>query len=304
MRKIGLIIDSATGLTMAEANEKGHAMIPLQVSINGDLRKAGVNVTTNDVITAMDADKKNVEIKTSLPNGTDIEAAFDWILERYEKAIYIGISHRMSGTNNAVKTVLSLNDKYQEKITVYESEYSSPWTAAYLDEFERILEENDDIDKIIKILDLAKPYIYGHLSPEDIYWFYKGGRITKAQYIAGSLLKVKPVLTVVDGNLDQDSIVKARGTEKAMDKMIEMVEVQTEKLKSEGLNYKILIIDSSKKELTEQMAEKVSVKFGVDKKDIIVIPVSTEQTAHMGPGACGIAALVPLSELERVKGVK
>ncbi len=304
MRKIGLIIDSATGLTMAEANERGHAMIPLQIELNGSVYKAGVDITTEKVLNEMETRKKEIEIKTSLPNGTDIEAAFDWILEKYEKAIYIGLSHKMSGTNNAVKTVKNLNDKYDGKIFIYESEYSSPWTRFYLEDFEWLLENFDDIDEISKILDLAKPYMYGHLSPEDIYWFYKGGRLSKMSYIAGSLLKVKPILTIEGGTLAADKVIKARGLEKAMDKTIELVKEEAEKIKSEGLPFKIMTIDSSDPELTKGMCTRIVEVFGVSEDEIIKYPVSTEQTAHMGPGAIGLAAVVSLKDLYNIKGVK
>ncbi len=303
MRKIGLIVDSASGLSMKEANERGIAMIPLQVIVNGEIKKAGVDIMQKELLEMMTADKKNIELKTSLPNGTDIEAAFEWILERCEKAIYISLSHKMSGTLNAVKTVTGLDDKYKERIFCYESEYSSPWTHAYIDEFLSILEKTDDFDKISKILDLAVPYIYGHLSPEDIFWFYKGGRISKVQYVAGSLLKVKPILTIEDGGLSTEKIEKARGVEKAMDKMVDMVEEQINKLKSEGLAYRIMTMDSSEPEYTEKMIEKASARFGVARDEMLIYPVSTEQTAHMGPGAFGLAAFVELKELMRKNGI-
>lgn len=303
MRKIGLIVDSASGLSMKEANDRGIAMIPLQIIIDGEIKKAGVDILQDELLSKMEENKKDIELKTSLPNGTDIEAAFEWILERCEKAIYISVSHRMSGTLNAVRTVTNLDEKYKERIYCYESEYSSPWLRAYIDEFEHIIEKYDDFEEIAKILDLANPYIYGHISPGDILWFYKGGRISKMQYVAGSLLKVKPILTIEDGDLAKEKIDKARGVEKAMNKMVEMVEEQAEKLKKEGLAYKIMTINSSEPEYTEIMIGKIIERFGVEEKDIIIHPVSTEQSAHMGPGAFGLAAFVELKELMRKNGI-
>ncbi len=304
MRKIGLILDSTSGLTEAEANARGIGFIPLQVIINGKSHKAGVDITTEEVLNAMDGDKKNIDIKTSLPNGNDVEKAFEWALERYEKVLYIGVSGKMSGTINSVRNVMSLNEEYKNRITVYDSELSSPWLNVYIEDFEWLISEYSDIETITKILDLTKPYIIGHLSPEDIYWFYKGGRLSKMQYLAGSLLKVKPILTIEDGTLNKEKLTKARGLEKAMDKMIELEKEEIKIIEDEGIEYKIMTIDSSNSELTKTMIKKIVEEFNVKAEDVIAKPVSTEQSAHMGPAACGISVYISLKELIRVKGVK
>ncbi len=298
MRKIGLIIDSASGYSIKEANDRGHAFIPLQISINDEVKKAGVEIDHTELYASME-DKRKVQIKTSLPNGKDIEAAFDWALERYEKAIYVGISYKLSGTQNAVKNVLASDDKYKDRIFVYDSEYSSPWLNVYVEDFEWVLENYDDIEEIKEILDLANPYIYGTLAPGDIYWFYKGGRISKGAYMAGSLLKVVPVLTIDKGTLDKDNVVKARGFEKAMDKMNDMVEIRAKELQDKGIAFKYMCIDSNEKELTVKSLEKISERFHVDKNEIIAKEISLEQTAHMGPGSCGAGIWVSLQELVR-----
>ncbi len=296
MRKIGLIVDSASGISMLEANERGHGFIPLQILVNGKTHKAGVNIHTEQLYRNME-DKKNVEIKTSLPNGECIERAFEWALERYEKVIYVGISYKLSGTQNAVKTVANLEEKYKDRIYVYESTYSSPWLNLYLDEFEKILEQEDDFEKIAKILDKAHEYIYGLLAPGDIYWFYKGGRISKAAYMAGSLLKVSPILTIDDGTLDKDNIIKARGIEKAMDKMVDIIKEKTDLLTSQGIKYKLICMDSNVKEYTRGMISRINNKFGTHDEDITKVRISIEQTAHMGPGSCGVGIFVSLFDL-------
>ncbi len=297
MRKIGLIIDSASGLSIEEANAKGHGFIPLQILVNEEeAKRAGIEIKTEDLYEMMQ-DKKNISIQTSLPNGKDIEAAFEWALERYEKAIYIGISHKMSGTQNAVQNVVQLEEKYKERIYVYESEYSSPWLTAYIQDFERLVEEYDDFEKMKEILDLANPYVYGMLAPGDIYWFYKGGRISKAAYMVGSLLKVTPILTIDKGTLDKDNVVKARGVEKANAKMVEILEERVNELKEKGIPFKYICLDSNNKSFTEDAIAKLSEKFGVNKEEVLPFPISPEQTAHMGPDSTGVGIWVSLFDL-------
>ncbi len=296
MRKIGLIIDSASGISEKEANERGHGFIPLQILVNGESKKAGVDIHLEELWDVME-DKKNVELKTSLPNGDCIEKAFKWALERYEKVIYIGLSHKLSGTQNAVKTVSLLEEEYKNRIYIYQSTYSSPWLNLYLDDFEKILEQEDDFEKLKNILDKAHEYMYGILSPGDIYWFYKGGRISKSAYMAGSLLKVTPILTLEDGTLDKDNVIKARGVSKAMDKMTEIIKDKVNYLNEKGIPFKFICMDSNEHWYKEDMVKRVKEVYGVGDESIVTARISTEQTAHMGPGSCGVGIFVSLFDL-------
>ncbi len=293
MKKIGLIIDSSSGLTIQEANDKGHAFIPLQISINSNIKRAGIDITFDELYTEM-KDKKKVDIKTSLPSGTDIEAAFDWILERYDEAIYIGLSYKLSGTQNAVRNIAESSDKYKDSIHVYESQYSSPWTKMYIDEIDKLLNQSENIDEIKSTLDKAKEHMFGLLSPGDIYWFYKGGRISKTSYMAGSLLRITPILTVEDGNLSKDNVIKCRGVEKAMSKMLDIMKEKIEVLREKGIPFKMMSMKSNDEELNQKMMTKLNEEPAMEGVEVIQSGLSIEQTAHMGPGSCGLALLVGL----------
>ncbi len=298
MNKIGLILDSASGYTEKEIKDRGHAFIPLQITINGKGFKAGVDMVSDDIYKAME--DKSIDIKTSSPLGEDIEKGFDDILTKYDKAIYISLSKNMSGTNNAARMIAE-TDKYKGKIFVYDSEYSSPWLHIYLNCFEELLKENDNLDEIYKILDLANPYMFAQISPGNIYWFYKGGRITKMQYIAGSLLKLNPILTIEDGNISQEKVEKVRGSVKSMKRIIENFKPVFEDVKSKLLEYTIMIMDSSVKEFTTDMEELVHQEFNVPKEEISKQAVSPEQIAHMGPGSFGMGLFIKLKELQKAK---
>ena len=116
MRKIGLILDSSSAITEQEARNKGHAFIPLQISINKKSYRSGIDIDDTMIYNVME--DKDVDIKTATAAGVDVEKAFDDILTRFDKAVYIGISSKMSGNNNAVRMVAE-TEKYKGKIFVY-----------------------------------------------------------------------------------------------------------------------------------------------------------------------------------------
>lgn len=297
MGKIGLILDSTCGLSKKEVESMGFGFMPIIININGIDKRAGVEVDSKEMYSIMS--DRHVIIKTSLPSGEDIMKSFDFVLKKFEKAIFISLSRKMSGTYNSAR-IISKDDKYKGKIFVYESLYSSPWTPLYVKEFIELVESEDSIEKIYSILDLSIKYLIGFLSPGDIWWFYKGGRISKMQYIAGSLMKMKPILTISDGEIKKHDVPKIRTPKKAMNKMCEMLEPLIKMANDDKLPFKYVVLDSDEKELTESTKDSLKRNFHIKDKDILITQLSPEQTAHMGPGSFGMTILISLKDLRKI----
>jgi len=297
MGKIGLVIDSTSSISYDEAKKRGIGYIPLIISINGEDKKSGVNITIPELYKLME--NRDVKISTSLPLGKDIEKAFDDALKKYDKVIFIGLSKKLSGTYDAIVNFVNNQEKYKNKVFVYDTKWSAPWTGLHLNEVLEILEKESDIKKIFKKLDLPTPWMIGYMSPKDTYWFYKGGRITKAQYLASNFLKILPILTVIDGCIDQKSVVKMRTVKKSMIKMCEMMEDKVVKLKELKVPFTLLCLKSENEENNSLMVQTIVDFFKVSKKDIKLMELSTEQTAHLGPGSFGLSIFVPIKGLDK-----
>jgi len=124
MRKIGLIIDSTSALSEEEAKKLGIFYIPVVISVNNNNYLSGIDIDNKKLYEKMTSTK--IRITTASPLGRSIEEAFDAALEEYPKAIFIGISHKFSGTANAAN-IIAQTDKYKGKIFVMtDTLFSSP----------------------------------------------------------------------------------------------------------------------------------------------------------------------------------
>lgn len=294
MGKIGLVIDSTSSIDLKEATKRGIGYIPLVISIDGVDKKSGVDITIDELYKRME--NRDVKISTSLPLGKDIEKAFDNALLKYEKVIYIGLSKKFSGAHNAIVNFIK-QDKYEGRVFVYDTKWSAPWTGLHLDEIIDLTKTEKNVEDIFKKLDLPLPWMIGYMSPKDTYWFYKGGRITRVQYLASNFLKVLPILTVKDGEIDQKSVIKMRTVKKTMIKMCELMNDKVDKLKEMKIPFTLLSLKSENVENNKLMIETIIEFFKVEKKDIISLELSTEQTAHLGPGSFGLSLFVPIKGL-------
>lgn len=141
----------------------------------------------------------------------------------------------------------------------------------------------------------------GFLSPGDIWWFYKGGRISKVQYMIGTIAKVIPILEVSKGEVQSGTTIKTRGFKKAINKMIDLVDKRIEDLSLKKGEYKYIVLRTNRDDLVEETRNILESKEHINSEDIVVSQLTTEQCAHMGPDSFGVALYVPLSNI--IKGV-
>lgn len=295
MNKLGLVFDSTCGLTYDEAESKGIGFIPLVVIIDGETYGAGKDLFQNDLYKKME--NRDVVIQTSLPGAEDVEKAFDKALETNEKVIYVGMSHKFSGANNAIRVMVEQNEKYKGRVFVAKSEFSSPWMPLYAKEIIEMVKNYDDPELFESDLIKCNDYMVGYLSPGDIWWFYKGGRISKMQYMLGSIAKISPILKVKDGEIDKTQTLKARGIKKAMSKMVEAIKGEVERLKLPASFFKYIMLDTGNAELKQLSKDIMCAELGIKESDVIFTGLTTEQTAHMGPNSFGLTIYVSLKNI-------
>ncbi|NOQ50565.1 MAG: DegV family EDD domain-containing protein [Mycoplasmataceae bacterium] len=294
MIKRGLIVDSSSGLTMKHSIEKGIYFIPLTITIAEKTYFSGENINEKEVEDLMDKNNK-IKIKTSTPTGSKIRDAYDAALKKYDEVVVLTISHKFSGTNNSCRLIAE-ESEYKGKIHVYKSQYSSPWTYCLIDDINDIVKNGTSIKRIYELLDQQKEWMIGFLSPGNIYWFYRGGRITKMQYIIGSLAKITPILIINDGMIDQSKIIKIRKGKKIHNMMGDLIEKEIKRVTEAGLDYKIYIANSNNKSIIEEQYVMIEQRFKVKREDVLKRRLSPDQTSHLGPNGIGISLVVNFKE--------
>jgi DegV family protein with EDD domain len=86
----------------------------------------------------------------------------------------------------------------------------------------RAANDGATLEELVKLIDNAIPRIRIFFTVDTLEYLRKGGRIGAAQWLLGSLLRIKPVLEVIDGHVE--GIAKARSHVKAVDKVLKITE--------------------------------------------------------------------------------
>ena len=215
MQKTGIITDTNSGMTQAEARECGVTLMPMPFTVNGKNYVENVNMSYMEFFEHLAG---GAQVATSQPSPEDVMACWKKALEDCDKLIYIPMSSALSSSCQSAKLFAEdfdgrvlVADNRRISISQKQSVYDAlHWRDMGLSA-EEILQ---------KLMDTAlDASIY--LTVDDLSYLKRGGRITPSVATIGTVLNIKPVLQIQGGKLD--TYKKVRGLHAAQHTMLEAI---------------------------------------------------------------------------------
>nr|WP_295287130.1 DegV family protein [uncultured Blautia sp.] len=283
MMKTAIMTDTNSGITKDIAKELGIYVIPMPVIIDEETYYENDTITEEEFFCALSGDR---HITTSQPSPGDVMDLWDQILnEGYDELVYIPMS---SGLSNSCAAALGYSQEYDGKVEVIDNHRISVTMYQSVLHARDLALQGASAKEIKTALedDAYNSSIY--LAVNTLEYLKKGGRITPAAALIGSVLSIKPILTIQGEKLD--SYAKTRGSmKKAEEKMLSAVQSDIEK-RFASLDQTKLHIGAAGAGLTvEQQEEWVNLlRSKFPGADIFYSPLSASISVHTGPGAVGI----------------
>lgn len=214
---VQLIIDSASDLTMEEAKALGVKLIPIPINFGDQEYLSGVNITQEEFYQKLASCKELPT--TSQPAPYEFERLFQEVKEAGDEAVVLCISSALSGTYQSARAVAQ---DYSDCVWVVDTLAVTIGQRLLLDYALKLRDKGYSAKKLAEEMESAKNrlVVYGIVNTLD--YLVKGGRLSKAAGAAGTLLGIRPVLTVRDGVLQV--ISKARGIKAAHTALNKLVE--------------------------------------------------------------------------------
>ncbi len=277
MRDYVIFADSGSDITPERCEEYGIQNIPLGVVINGEVCESIDDAEFYRRLRAGD------DAKTNAANVEILTETFEEAASQGLDMIYITLSSGLSGTYNyACVAAGYVKEKYPElKIYVVDSLGASSgygllcWYAAMM------RKDGKSIDEVNEFLINNRLHLCHQFTVEDLMFLKRGGRISAATAIAGSMLNIKPLLHVDDeGHLI--NIGKSRGRLASIKWLCErMEETATEPEKQ-----KVFIGHGDCEEDARMLADMIRERMGV--RDIEIYYIGPTIGAHSGPGTLAL----------------
>lgn len=209
-----IIVDSTTEL-MPEYRDRVK-VIPLIVRFGEEEYLDGVTIDHKTFYEKLI--ESDVLPATSQANPDTFMKAFDEIKAAGESAVVITLSSKLSGT---YQSAVIAAEEY-ENIYVVDSGTVTIGSSILTELALKYIDEGMDAEAIAKKLEEDKKKIHIVALVDTLEYLKKGGRISKTVAFAGTLLNIKPVISVTDGEINM--LGKARGSKMGNNLLVQEIE--------------------------------------------------------------------------------
>ncbi len=284
MSKVFIMTDSNSGITQAEGKELGIEVVPMPFMIDGEEYFEDINLTQEQFYHLI---KNDASVCTSQPSIGLISNMWDTILESYDEIVYIPMS---SGLSMSCKSALNLaaQEEYNGKVFVVDNQRISVTQKRSVIEALKLAKEGYSGSQIKELLEKTKADSTIYITVDTLKYLRKGGRITPAVALMGTLLKIKPILQIHGDKLDK--FKQTRTMENAKRIMIDQAKADLENFLSydgKKTNIYVDIAHTDNLEEAKKFAEEIKKEFEFIDSEVANLSLSV--SCHVGPGTLAIA---------------
>lgn len=278
-----ILTDSSCDLPAELADQMQLTVIPLTVDMDGKLyrnyldgREIGFHEFFEQVVTAKSA-------KTSAVTSEQFMEVLEPLCQAGVDVLYLAFSSGLSGTyNSGAIAMRELSEKYPErKLYAVDSLCASLGEGLFVDLCHEKKEAGMTIDELRDYAESLKLHICHWFTVNDLMFLKRGGRVSAATAIVGSVLSIKPVMHMDnEGHLIKVDV--ARGRKASLRALV----AKMEKLATDPEKQRVYICHGDCLQDAEYVASLVREKFGIT--DIRINYVGPVIGAHTGPGVVSL----------------
>jgi DegV family protein with EDD domain len=270
-----IVLDSTSDFPEARDRYPNMRVVPLYVSFGEESFRDHVDIGSHDFYERLKA--APALPTTSQPTPQDFLSTFEE-LGAYERVYALHLSAKLSGTFQSAS--LAAGELGGDRIRLVDSETASLAVAMLSLAIQRRLARGTDDDEIEQLIERFKRDNGVVFTVGTLEYLQKGGRIGRAQALAGTLLNVKPILSVADGVIVP--IGKVRGRQRALQEFARVFTSATED--TPGLRVAIAHADAPEwVDVLTDLVQKLRPQAEIELVEALGAVVGT----HAGPGAVG-----------------
>lgn len=279
MPSVRIVTDSTSDLPPAVAQELGISVVPLSVVFGDEVLKENVEITPDlfydKLIRSRDLPT------TSAPSVGDFLEVYREALKETDEIVSIHLASKLSATySNACQAAAVLADE-GARIDVVDSECISLGMQFMAMAASKAAREGATVEEIRKIVDGMIPRMHIYVLLDTLEYVRRGGRIGRARAFLGTIMRVKPILQIRDGEVHPEERVRTRAH--ALDRMFQLA-TSFPVVEEIGVAY------STNAEEADGMRRRIEEALGGGVK-VRMSRLGPVIGVHGGPGVLGIGIL-------------
>ena len=274
---VKIITDSTSDITQKMAQELGIIVVPLWVNFGDESYIDGIDIFPEELYTKL-IDPTTSPPTTGAPPPGAFAEAYDKMAEETDEVLALIISSKLSATHESAIEGLELRKRKDCRVEVIDTLTTLSGlgilTMIAIEEAER----GANIDQLMDTINKSIPRTHTRICFDTLEYLHRGGRVNTAQALMGSVLKINPIVGVVDGVVE--GIARARNREKGLEWLYRFVEKFD--------NIRALAVEHAMTpDEAESFKQRLGFLFPTEKIPTFVFgPVVG---SHIGPHAIGIA---------------
>lgn len=221
--------------------------------------------------------------KTGMVNPEGARALFEPVLQQGYDILHLAFSSGLSGTLASCETAAQeLREEYPERrIEVVDTLAASLGEGLIVYKALKLKSEGKSMDEVLQWVQEQKLHLCHYFTVDDLHFLHRGGRVSKAAAVMGTMLGIKPVLHVDnDGHLIP--LTKVRGRRQSLTKLVDYMQ----ELAKGYENDIIFISHGDCIEDAQYVADQVRSRMGI--QNFIINHVGPTIGAHSGPGTVAL----------------
>ncbi|QUO43045.1 DegV family protein [Brevibacillus composti] len=280
---IVIVTDSASDIDSELRESLGIVSVPLKVMFGDETYTDGVTITSTMFFEKLK--QTDVLPTTSQPSPIDFAEAYKGIVEKHGKDVQIivlTLSAALSGTYQSAVIAKSMMEEELD-ITVIDTRKASFVFGMLCVEAAQAAREGKSKQQILDRIDHFLDSVQVYFIVDTLEFLQKGGRIGKASALIGSLLNIKPILTLDPAGY-VSAFDKVRGTKKAIARVMEALREY-----ASGQPVKVAMLHSA---VPDQAAEHLAaIKAEFQVTDSYLLEIGPVIGTHVGPGLLGFVMI-------------
>ncbi|KJB86171.1 hypothetical protein AZ66_20340 [Paenibacillus sp. E194] len=277
MNHIKIFSDSTCDLPKSLLERYEVGIIPLYVTFGDDAYRDGVDMTPPELYQQVDACGKLP--KTSSPSPADFVKAFEPFVNEGRKILYIGLSSHLSST---IQNAIIAGDMLGEgSVTVIDSLNLSTGIGIQVLKAAIALESGISLEETVKLVEDVRGKMETEFIIDTLDYLYKGGRCNSLQNLIGSLLRIRPVIKVVDGKMIAANKIRGK-REKALEQLKQNALDHVDEMDKDIVFVTHSLSPEDAKMIQAELQEKTGAKH------VILSDCGCVISSHCGPNTIGI----------------
>lgn len=222
---------------------------------------------------------------TSQVNPAEAKEYLSRFLKINKNIIHIAFSSGLSGTYDSVRLAAQelMEEQPDCRIAVVDSLAASMGEGLFVHKALEQQRAGLGFDELVQWLEDNKQHVCHYFTVDDLFHLYRGGRVSKAAAVVGTMINLKPVLHVDDeGHLIPVS--KVRGRRKSLNALVDYMEKQMGSFRDR--NDIVFISHGDCYDDAVYVQEQIKERFGIER--FLIGPIGPTIGAHSGPGTVAL----------------